>query len=177
MSSNESPRFRLAEPADAERFKDIGVRGWETTYAGFVREENRRAYLDGEFWSIDRLRVVLADPDAINIAAELNGVSVGFITTEKHDDGRYEVTRLYVDPEIRSKGIGGRLLQMTFDRVRDQGAPDVLVNVFGDNHAGRRFYERHGFKLIEDTWTIVGDQTLSDVWYALWGEQDSTDDK
>jgi hypothetical protein len=41
------------------------------------------------------------------------------------------------------------------------------VNVFGDNHAGRRFYERLGFTLIEETTTVVGSQTVYDVWYRL----------
>ena len=165
---SDSQKLRPASLEDVERLKEIGVRGWETTYAGFVHEHNRKTYLSGGFWSIDRLRAVVADSRAINLVTETDGgVIIGFITTESLDDGRYEVTRLYVDPGIRSKGVGGRLLQETFDQLRARGVSDVLVNVFGDNHAGRRFYERHGFELIEDTWTTVGDQTLSDVWYAL----------
>jgi ribosomal protein S18 acetylase RimI-like enzyme len=166
MSVNETVQLRQAGRFDAERLKEIGVRGWETTYAEYVHEHNRRAYLDSDFWSIERLRDVLDDPYAINLAAEQVGVVVGFITTERLQDDRYEVTRLYVDPEIRSTGIGGRMLRSAFDELRDCGVSEVLVNVFGDNHAGRRFYERHGFELIEDTWCMVGDQRLSDVWYA-----------
>jgi ribosomal protein S18 acetylase RimI-like enzyme len=158
--------FRYATKTDAPRLKDIGVRGWETTYAEFVHEHNRRAYLNGNFWSIGRLEAVLEDRSAINLVAEQDSAAIGFITTEKLDGDRYEVTRLYVDPEIRSKGIGGRMLQAVFDELRKRGISEVLVNAFGDNHAGRRFYERHGFELIEDTWCTVGDQRLSDVWYA-----------
>ena len=165
---SDSQKLRPASLEDVERLKEIGVRGWETTYAGFVHEHNRKTYLSGDFWSIDRLSAVVANSCAINLVTETDGgVIIGFITTESLDDGRYEVTRLYVDPGIRSKGVGSRLLQETFDQLRARGVSDVLVNVFGDNHAGRRFYERHGFELIEDTWTTVGDQTLSDVWYAL----------
>jgi ribosomal protein S18 acetylase RimI-like enzyme len=160
------PRIRPAAVGEAQLLKEIGVRGWETTYSGFVREENRRAYLDGPFWSLDRLHEVLSDRDAINLVAVLDDAVVGFITTERLDDGRYEVTRLYVDPDSRGAGTGSRLLRAVFDVLEQRGIIDVLVNVFGDNHDGRRFYERHGFRLIEDTWTTVGDQRLSDVWYA-----------
>jgi ribosomal protein S18 acetylase RimI-like enzyme len=159
--------LRGAYAGDVERMKEIGVRGWETTYASFVHQHNREKYLSGDFWSLQRLHAVVADPEAINLVAEQSGEVVGFINTERLDNGRYEVTRLYVDPEIRSKGVGSCLLAETLDTLRNRGVQEVLVNAFGDNRAGRRFYERHGFELIEDTWTTVGDQTLSDVWYAL----------
>jgi ribosomal protein S18 acetylase RimI-like enzyme len=159
--------YRPANEADAEQLKAIGIRGWETTYADFVREPNRQAYLSGEFWSLEQLRIVLNDASAINFVAEHEARVIGFITTERLLDHRYEVTRLYVDPDIRSHGVGAQLLQLTFEQLRTRDVDEVLVNAFGDNHAGRRFYERHGFVLIEDTWTTVGDQCLSDVWYAI----------
>jgi ribosomal protein S18 acetylase RimI-like enzyme len=166
MTNGNEIVLRRARPDEAEQLKDIGVRGWETTYQEFVAEHNRRSYLNSDFWSIERLKAVLGDQYAMNLAAEQEGLMIGFITTEKLDDDRYEVTRLYVDPDIRSKGVGGRMLQSVFDELRTRGVSEVLVNVFGDNHAGRRFYERHGFELTEDTWCMVGDQKLSDVWYA-----------
>lgn len=159
--------IRDARPDEAANLKEIGVRGWETTYADFVRTENRRTYLDGDFWSIERLTTVLATQDGINLVAEYEGRVTGFITCELIGNGRYEVTRLYVDPDARSGGIGSRLIETVLGQIRERGASEVLVNAFGDNHAARRFYERHGFKLIEDTYTCVGDQCLSDVWYAL----------
>jgi ribosomal protein S18 acetylase RimI-like enzyme len=166
MGENHGMTLRAAEPADAERCKELGVIGWETTYSDYVHEHNRRAYLNGDFWSIARLRSVFADDAAINLVAERDARVIGFITTEQLDDGRYEVTRLYVDPEIRSQGLGGRMLQAVFGELRSRGVAEVIVNVFGDNHAGRRFYERHGFQLTDDIWCMVGDQRLSDVWYS-----------
>jgi ribosomal protein S18 acetylase RimI-like enzyme len=157
--------LRPATAEDAEECKEIGVRGWETTYSDFVRPENRRRYLDGAFWSLDRLREVLSDRCAINIVAEQHGMMIGFITTEPLENGRYEVTRLYVDPDSRSRGVGARLLTTVFDELRARRASEVVVNVFGDNHDGRRFYKRHGFELTDDVWCMVGDQRLSDVWY------------
>jgi ribosomal protein S18 acetylase RimI-like enzyme len=159
--------IRPARVGETQHLKAIGVRGWNTAYASFVRAENRESYLDSDFWSIDRLRMVLGDPTAINLVAEAGGQAVGFITVERHDDGRYEITRLYVDPDIRSRGIGGRLLSMVLEHLRQRQVDEVLVNAFGDNHAGRRFYECEGFELIEDTFTKIGDQVLSDVWYKL----------
>ena len=167
VSPSGSVTERQATLDDVERMKQLGVQGWETTYSNFVHDHNRRTYLNGDFWSLERLREVVADPDAINLVAEQNGTIAGFINTEKLEDGRYEITRLYVDSAARGSGVGSRLIELTFEELKRRGVNEVLVNAFGDNHAGRRFYERHGFELIEDTWTTVGDQTLSDVWYAL----------
>jgi diamine N-acetyltransferase len=157
--------IRTAIESDVPRLKELGVQGWETAYASFIRPENREAYLAGDFWSIERLRSVVEDPTAVNLVAERGCHIVGFITTERLDNGPYEVTRLYVARDTRSRGVGARLLHSAFDQLRTFRIADVLVNVFGDNLAGRRFYERHGFELIEDTFTTVGDQVVSDVWY------------
>ena len=159
-------RIRRGTAADAARLKEIGVTGWETTYAGFVTPENRLKYLNGAFWSIERLRDVSGDDASIMLVAEIDERPIGFITIEPHE-GEFELTRLYVDPHARSSGIGRRLWDDSLARLRDRAVESVLVNVFGDNWAGRRFYERLGFVLTVETTTDVGTQTVYDVWYRL----------
>lgn len=160
-------RIRSAVIGDAERLKEIGVTGWETTYAGFLSQANRRVYLNGKFWSRERLRTVITDKQSIALVADLNGRVIGFITVEPHGDHEAELTRLYVDPQARSAGVGRALWASSLERLHDQGVESVLVNVFGDNRDGRRFYEEIGFILIEETTTDVGTQTVYDVWYRL----------
>ena len=159
--------IRRAVTGDAERLKEIGVTGWETTYAGFVEPENRRKYLNGAFWSVERLRQIIGDPSSITLVAVMNDGTIGFITVEPHDAGEYELTRLYVDPDVRGGGIGQRLWGTALEDLRQRDVTSVLVNVFGDNSAGRRFYERLGFGLTLETTTDVGTQTVYDVWYRL----------
>lgn len=153
--------------ADAERLRELGVAGWETTYAGFLRSENRRAYLAGPFWSVERLRVVIEAHDCTTLVAETTDRIAGFLTLEPHSSGAVELTRFYVDPDKRGRGIGAALWQRTLAGLNAGETPTILVNVFGDNHDGRRFYERLGFTLCEETTTTVGDQTVYDVWYQL----------
>ena len=159
--------IRRGVTEDAERLKEIGVTGWETTYAGFVEPENRRRYLNGAFWSVEQLRSVIAEEASIVLVAESDERTIGFITVEPHEEGEYELTRLYVDPHARSGGVGRRLWDVALDDLRARNVSGVLVNVFGDNRAGRRFYERLGFTLTLETTTDVGSQTVYDVWYRL----------
>jgi ribosomal protein S18 acetylase RimI-like enzyme len=158
---------RVARPDDAPRLKELGALGWETTYTDFVSPANRAHYLAGAFWSLDRLRVVIADPACAAFVAERAGAVSGFATFEPHDAGRVELTRFYVDPDTRRSGAGRALFDAGLAWARNVGARAMLVNVFADNAIGRAFYEKVGFKLTELAPTVVGDQTVDDAWYTL----------
>jgi GNAT superfamily N-acetyltransferase len=164
---NASVHIRHARPGNAERLKEIGVTGWETTYAGFITSANRQVYLSGAFWSVERLRDVIRDEQCIALVAEVDGAIAGFITIEPRTTSEVELTRLYVDPEARSAGVGRALWEHGLTLLGTREVSVALVNVFGDNAAGRRFYEQLGFELIEETTTDVGTQTVYDVWYRL----------
>ena len=97
----------------------------------------------------------------------MEGIAVGFITLGPIDAETAELTRLYVDPEFRGSGLGRTLWEAALAQIRPRAVHAVLVNVFGDNWAGRRFYERLGFVLTEETTADVGTQTVYDVWYRL----------
>ena len=159
--------IREGRVEDASRMRELGVVGWETTYAGFLRPENRRAYLNGPFWSVARLRAIIKASDCATLVAEIDGCVAGFLTLERHPSGETELTRFYVDPSERGRGTGGELWQCALAHLRASGTQSILVNVFGDNRDGRHFYERLGFALIEETTTTVGEQTVYDVWYRM----------
>lgn len=52
---------------------------------------------------------------------------------------------LYVAPEHRGNGTGGRLTDDFFGWARERGAARAEVNAYAANAAGLRFYERQGF--------------------------------
>ena len=159
--------IRPARIDDVPRLRELGMVGWETTYADFVLPHNRQAYLEGHFWSTTRLSAIVGDADALALVAELDGHVVGFLTLEPTEDRQVELTRLYVDPEARRGGIGKQLLNQARDAARDSGATEMLVNVFADNQIGRAFYERESFRLLRLEPTQVGDQQVGDAWYVL----------
>ncbi len=164
---SDEPRIRQATAEEADRLREIGKTGWETTYASFIEQPNREKYLASEFWSLERLRDVIRDEQSETLVAEVEGIAVGFITLEPIDAETAELTRLYVNPEFRGSGLGRTLWEAALAQIRPRAVHAVLVNVFGDNWAGRRFYERLGFVLTEETTADVGTQTVYDVWYRL----------
>jgi GNAT superfamily N-acetyltransferase len=166
MSADRAPQLRQATLDDVPRLKELGVLGWETTYHEFVSAENRAGYLAGPFWSLERLREIVSDPASLTLVAEdANGRVGGFLTTEPLEDSVVELTRLYVDPASRGSGMGAALVEASLAWSRDHGARSMLVNVFADNHGGRRFYERSGFTLTRLEPYTIGDQIVGDAWY------------
>jgi GNAT superfamily N-acetyltransferase len=112
------------------------------------------------------LREIAGDPASLTLVAENTGGHIGgFLTIEPVADGVVELTRLYVDPASRGSGIGAALVEAGLAWSRDQGASSMLVNVFADNHGGRRFYERSGFTLTRLESYTIGDQIVGDAWY------------
>ena len=61
-----------------------------------------------------------------------------------------QLEELYVVPALRDHGIGTALLGEARRLVREQGAPEVHINVDEVDTDTRRFYERHGFVNVEE---------------------------
>jgi GNAT superfamily N-acetyltransferase len=58
-----------------------------------------------------------------------------------------ELTHLYTDPPAQKRGVGRALL----DHVKSLQPEGLELWVFQKNQGARRFYERHGFKLLKLT--------------------------
>jgi len=53
---------------------------------------------------------------------------------------------LLLAPGARGAGLGASILRATIDWVRAEGAHSLRIAVDEQNTAGRRFWERHGFR-------------------------------
>ena len=71
------------------------------------------------------------------------------------------IDQLYVLPSVQCRGIGTALLQ-----VAKQRWPSLSLWTFQRNTNARRFYERHGFVLVEETDGSGNEEKEPDVRYA-----------
>ena len=123
--------IRRANRDDAPAIGRIHVRARdEMTYLPRIADEDRPR-LGG--WLVDRHEVWVAEED---------GAVAGYMGLR--DD---ELSHLYVDPGAQNRGLGAALLAHA-KRLR----PERLeLWVFQKNEGARRFYERHGFRLVRLT--------------------------
>ena len=121
--------IRRATQNDAEVVGEVFVRARdEMDYLPRIADE-LRPLLGG--WFVDRDEIWVAEED---------GAVVGFAGVNEH-----VLTHLYVDPHAQNRGIGTALL----DHAKHLRPMRLELWVFQKNEGARRFYERHGFRLVK----------------------------
>ena len=99
-------------------------------------------FLSEDFLAEVRLKVRdIYLPNTETHVAEQGGTVVGFISLIRHTDTIPEVGAIFVEPTFIGKGFGRALM----DHVVAQN-PKLTLDVFIENHIGRRFYDRYGFQ-------------------------------
>jgi GNAT superfamily N-acetyltransferase len=95
-----------------------------------------------------RLRVLLAGEDTFAILAGSPAVAVALVTLRPNV--WYEglvalLDELYVEPELRGRGIGSAMIGLLLDTAVARGIDLIEINVDEADVDAQRFYERHGF--------------------------------
>jgi ribosomal protein S18 acetylase RimI-like enzyme len=97
---------------------------------------------------------VLRDQDVL--VAETNGEISGFLAMQGD-----MVEHLYVRPDLLRRGIGSALLHHAKERLPS----GFQLWVFLQNVPARRFYERHGLRLVKETDGSRNEERTPDALY------------
>ena len=102
-----------------------------------------------------RFARLLAVDGVLAVLAEDDGEAVGFALVTLRpaiwfDGPVSQLEELYVVPRLRDRGIGTQVLDLCRELARELGSPEMHINVDEVDVDTRRFYERHGFRNIED---------------------------
>jgi ribosomal protein S18 acetylase RimI-like enzyme len=89
------------------------------------------------------------DPELF-LVAESSGKLIGTVVGG-FDGRRGYIYHVAVIPEFRGQGIGHRLMQEVEKRLRARGCIRCHLLVNNDNHEAMSFYEKNGWKPLEDT--------------------------
>jgi GNAT superfamily N-acetyltransferase len=113
------------------------MRGYvEQTWGRWDPEEQRRKHAD-DFTPATH-RIVLVDEEA-----------AGLVALEDLPDHLWLV-KLYLRAPYRGRGIGSQLLRDVLGAARALGKP-VRLRVLRVNTGARRLYERHGFRVVDES--------------------------
>ena len=103
----------------------------------------------------------LADPDIEVYLAEADGVPAGSVSV-----GQEYLRTLYVLPAYQGRGVGSALHDFALKRLRARGVRQAKLWTLAGNDSGRRFYERRGWTLTEETRIVPFPPHPTDVQYA-----------
>ncbi|GAA1108815.1 GNAT family N-acetyltransferase [Streptomyces javensis] len=111
----------------------------------------------------ERWRARLEMPDAYHVVALLNGRAVGMAGGMPGDgdgngDGRPpELRSVWVSPEARGQGVGGRLIAAVESWALRTGATALRLAVLPGNAPAIALYERHGFAATGEPGDLLAD--------------------
>ncbi len=116
---------------------------------------------DGHDYFAERVRSGFA------LVAEDDGALIGYCIGQlvtplfyRNAHPTAELQTMFVEPALRSKGIGSMFLEKFFAWARAEGAEVFRVTVSMGNERGIEFYRRHGFKQVDTTMEINPHNTL-----------------
>jgi GNAT superfamily N-acetyltransferase len=96
----------------------------------------------------ERLRELFGRDDVVILLAGDPAVGVALLTFRPTvwDSGPVALLEeLYVQPDVRRRGIGHTLLERAVAVARERGSQTFEINVDEGDTDARRFYEAHGF--------------------------------
>jgi ribosomal protein S18 acetylase RimI-like enzyme len=98
-------------------------------------------------------RSELESEEAVLLVAEDHGKIVGYAYGRREPrsyndllDACGKLHDVYVDESARGRGAGEALVREIFKRLREKGAPRVLLLTAVQNQAAQRLFERLGFR-------------------------------
>lgn len=150
---------RPARPDEADRLLAIQREAAVDAFA-HVYPPERYPFPDDairEVWA-----EALADPEVEVYVAEDDGAPVGAVSV-----GNGYLATLYVLPAYQGRGVGSELHDLALERLRALGFEQAKLWTLRENDSGRRFYERRGWRLTDETRIVPYPPNPVDVQYAL----------
>lgn len=133
-------RVRPLTRDDWDRVKAIYAEGIATGLATFETELPDWESWDGSHLSEPRV-VAEAGEEVVGWAA-LSPVS------DRCAHGGVAEVSVYVDPDHRGRGVGGRLLGRLVEESEEAGYWTLQAGIFPENEASVRLHEKHGFRTV-----------------------------
>lgn len=146
-----SPRFRAADPDDAEKVALLHADSWRRHYRAAYAD----SFLDGDVVA-DRRSVwstrLAAPAGSVTVVAEDDAGLVGFVHVVFDDDDRWgsRVDNLHVTHGRQRTGIGSALLARAAGAIVERATgKSMYLWVLEQNTAAQRFYRASGGTCVE----------------------------
>ena len=112
---------------------------------------DRLCYSEAIAYTPEEMALGLVQPGAFALVAEVNSQVIAFVLAyQKKQSWRNaagHIVTIDVLEEFRARGIGNRLMERAEQRLRQNGARRIILEVGTGNQPALRFYKRRGYTL------------------------------
>ena len=142
--------FRRATHADADEVAEVFLTSHKAflPYAPFAHTDDEVRHYIGD---------ILIPHTQVTVPV-LDGRIVGLMAL-KREDGLGWVEQLYIHPDAVGQGLGSQLIE----QAKSSLGPPIRLWTFQQNSGARRFYQRHGFRIVTFTDGATNEQRCPDV--------------
>jgi len=148
-------RMKRATVEDAKQLHIIMLASLEDKTSETYKANIERFGIPEEYvrqaFSLEALTKAVKDKKQLFLVAIENRKLIGFAQTIRKDKKVAELDRIFVVPEKTGKGIGTKLLNKTVNMLRKENFSKLIVKAGKDETLARKFYEKNGFTLVEET--------------------------
>ena len=137
--------FRYLTAEDAEEASAFVHDMWVDTYAPIVLGGRERAENIFDDWiGPNKIRRDMSRGHFFIYIVE-EGKEIGLMSAGKEDDG-LEISKIYLLPEYRGRGLGRKCMEFMMERGRELGCKRAYLEANHDNKNALAFYESLGFR-------------------------------
>ncbi|MDG2400979.1 MAG: GNAT family N-acetyltransferase [Akkermansiaceae bacterium] len=157
-------QLRAPKAEDTPKLASLGRDTFIETFGPLYRKEDLDHFLE-ESYSDTVISAELSDPKLTHRVIEFKNELIAFIKvgpvhvpTKCPSPDAAEIWQIYVRQAFLGKGFGNHLMNWALSHFQLIKASEIYVSVFSENSKAIRFYEKYGFKKIDEYDFLVGDQ-------------------
>ncbi|MBD7969280.1 GNAT family N-acetyltransferase [Paenibacillus gallinarum] len=160
--------IRFVSNDDIPHIQSIAHETWIFTYQDIYPIDYIHNFLSKAYSYENLSRSVERDLQSAKrnfLIAEFNNEVVGYAQTRQVNEEEYELLRIYVRPVYHKQGIGNGFIQEFVQVLKP--IKKLFAWVAKDNHIGRAFYEKRGFKEVEEMAETIDGNSKIQTKYEL----------
>ncbi|MEF3353906.1 GNAT family N-acetyltransferase [Paenibacillus sp. GYB006] len=160
--------IRFVSNDDIPHIQAIARETWIFTYGDIYPMEYIHHFLSKAYSYGNLSRSVERDLQSAKrnfLIAEFNNEVVGYAQTRQVNEEDYELLRIYIRPGYHKQGIGNEFIQEFVQVLKP--IKKMFAWVAKDNHIGRAFYEKRGFKEVEEKVETIDGNSKIQIKYEL----------
>ena len=166
--------IRRAKVNDAKKIASIISRSWQTAYKGLIddsfldslsTEENTKRWIENIKSQNEKNNIYVYEDEDDN---KIKGVMrFGEKGEKKNNKYNAEIHVLYVEPDLKRKGIGTKLFKLAKNHFLDRGKQDLIIWCLKGNTIGMNFYKKMGGKAVLERKDVVKGIEVTEVGFEF----------